>query len=216
MRLLAGAGADWVGLWHGVPGGGAELPPALFADLADYCRAIDGPEAVLVTFLGDARKLAGLTVRTGVPIVQLHAYQPPAVVRALKAAADVVVVKVLHLQGTACAEARFVPAYEKAGTDLFLLDTVAADGKVGSTGHALDPHAALALANRLERPFLLAGGLTDRRSEEQEEIAAHPLFHGIDVDTAARDAGGAFAPAQVTSIAQCWRAPARLLAPVAV
>lgn len=208
MRLLAGAGADLIGLWHGVPGGSAELSLPALADLAEECRVVEGAEAVLVTFLGDPQRLADVVVRTGVPVVQLHAYQPPAVVRVLKEAAHVTVVKVLHLQGGSCPEARFIPAYERAGTDLFLLDTVAADGRVGSTGRTLDTDAALALAARLERPFLLAGGLTDHRSPEQEAIAGHPLFHGIDVDTAARDATDAFDADRVLSIVQCWRTPA--------
>ncbi|MFG2040404.1 hypothetical protein [Dactylosporangium sp. NPDC048998] len=206
VRLLAGAGADLVGLWHGVPGGHAELPLDIAADLTRRCLATGGTEPVLVTFVGDPDRLARIVGVTGVRWVQLHAYQQPGVVKALKTAAPVTVVKVLHIRDGICLEERFIGAYERAGTDLFLLDTVSADGRVGSTGRQLAAGAALALAARLQRPFLLAGGLCDTVTEQQAEVAAHPLFHGVDVDTAARDADGEFAAARVEAITRCWRA----------
>ncbi|GAA0799520.1 hypothetical protein [Spirilliplanes yamanashiensis] len=203
--LLAGAGAGLVGLWHGVPGGPAELSADRLARLADAVRATGTAEPVLVTFLADVAALTAVLRRTGIRWVQLHAYQPPGVVRALKAAApDAVVVKVLHLRDGACVESRFVPFYTRAGTDLFLLDRVAEDGRVGSTGVALAPGDVLRAATGLPRPFLLAGGLGAGNAGDYAAATALPGYAGIDVDTAARAAGGAFDPAAVAAIAAGW------------
>lgn len=205
VRLLAAAGTDLAGLWHGVPGGHAELPFDTLTDLTRTALAGGGPEPVLVTFIGDADRLAAVILASGIHWVQLHAYQPPALVRALKAAAPVTVVKVLHLRDGRCVEERFIGAYERAGTDLFLLDAVTDDGRLGSTGRQLTGAAVHAVADRLNRPFLLAGGLTGTLSEQQALIAAHPRFYGIDVDTAARDEHGRLAPPRVDAITRCWR-----------
>ena len=67
--------------------------------------------------------------------VQLHGYQTPGFVRAVKGIApEVRVIKVLHVRGGACIEERLIGGYEKAGVDVFLFDAVAEDGRVGSTG----------------------------------------------------------------------------------
>src|SRR2546429_477008 len=83
--------------------------------------------------------------------------QSPGLVRKLKARApDVQVLKVLHVKGGECLEGSLIGAYETAGTDAFLFDVVADDGRVGSTGLALDPAIATALTADLNLPFLIA------------------------------------------------------------
>jgi phosphoribosylanthranilate isomerase len=208
VELLAEAGAELVGLWHGIPGGPAELPARSFCALAAAAHRTGRAEPVLVTFLKDPAALAGAVARSGVRWVQLHAYQPPAVVRALKAAhPDVTVVKVLHVQGGACVERRFVGAYERAGTDLFLLDATTGDGRVGSTGERLDPWAVSALADSLSVPFLLAGGITDVAGPGDGVVASHPRFLGVDVDTGARLPDGRFDARRVAAIRSRWWTP---------
>lgn len=208
VELLASAGADLVGLWHGIPGGPAELSAGELAALAAVAHRTGAVAPVLVTFLKDPAALAGAVARSGVRWVQLHAYQPPAVVRALKAAhPDVTVVKVLHVQGGSCVERRFVGAYERAGTDLFLLDATTGDGRVGSTGERLDPWAVGALADELTVPFLLAGGITDVPGPGDGHVAAHPRFLGIDVDTGARSGNGGFDARRIAAIRSAWAAP---------
>ncbi|MFF8617327.1 N-(5'-phosphoribosyl)anthranilate isomerase [Streptomyces sp. NPDC015350] len=206
IEVLAAAGADRVGLWHGVPGGPADLPERELTALAAAARATGVLEPVLVTFLDDPDALAGAARRAGVSRLQLHAYQPPAFVRALRAALpEVVLIKVLHVRDGNCLERPLIGAYERAGTDLFLLDATAGDGRVGSTGLRLAESDVLALAERFTLPFWLAGGITPHSRTDRAAVADHPRFHGIDVDTAARDARGRFDADAVTALARAWR-----------
>ncbi|MFI5548194.1 N-(5'-phosphoribosyl)anthranilate isomerase [Streptomyces sp. NPDC051815] len=211
IEAAAAAGADCVGLWHGVPGGPSELDQDGLAALAAAARST-GLLPVLVTFLADPHHLTDLVTRTGVGWVQLHAYQPPAAVRALREAlpADTGIVKVLHVQPDGhCVERPLIGAYGRAGTDLFLLDTATGDGRIGSTGAALDPDRITPLLPRLTRPFLLAGGLTPTARPAYHDIVTHPGFRGIDVDTAARSPHtGAFAVPQIAALARAWRTTA--------
>ncbi|MFF3624848.1 N-(5'-phosphoribosyl)anthranilate isomerase [Streptomyces sp. NPDC002467] len=208
IEAAAAAGADCVGLWHGVPGGPSELDRDGFAALAAAARSA-GLLPVLVTFLADPAEIAGLVRRTGAGWVQLHAYQPPAVVRALREQlpAETGIVKVLHVEERGgCVERPLIGAYERAGTDLFLLDTATGDGRIGSTGRTLDPARLTALLPRLTRPFLLAGGLSPANRAAYEEVVHHPGFRGIDVDTAARDlTTGRFGVPEIAALARAWR-----------
>ncbi|WP_405783729.1 phosphoribosylanthranilate isomerase [Streptomyces sp. NBC_00859] len=203
--VLATAGADLVGLWHGVPGGPAELPEHEVAALAAAARATGVLQPVLVTFLSDAHTLSGVLRRTGIDIVQLHAYQRPSTVRALRAALpDTVIIKVLHVTAGACPERPLLGAYERAGTDLFLIDATTPDGRIGSTGQCLSEDAVLDLAERFTLPFWLAGGLTPANRSAHERVLRHPRLLGIDVDTAARGGDGRFAAPAVNRLARVW------------
>ncbi|MGW7097795.1 phosphoribosylanthranilate isomerase [Streptomyces sp. NPDC054838] len=208
IEAAATAGADCVGLWHGIPGGPRELAADTLTALASAARSA-GLLPVLVTFLADARATTELARRTGAGWIQLHAYQSPAAVRALREALppDVVIVKVLHLApgGKGCVERPLIGAYERAGTDLFLIDAATGDGRIGSTGHALDPADVLALLPRMRRPFLLAGGLEPANRPRYEDVVRAPGFRGIDVDTAARTPlTGGFGIPEITALARAW------------
>ena len=203
LKVCGATTADLVGLWHGVAGGRSDLPVDSAAALAGVARPALQP--VLVTFLGEPGALLDVIARTGVRWVQLHAYQPPALVRALKAADEgLTVVKVLHLQGGTCLERPLVPSYERAGTDMFLLDAVADDGRLGSTGRQLAVPAVVELGDRLSRPFLLAGGVSAKNRPDFEAVVPHPRFAGVDVDTAARGADGRIRAERVAAIRRCW------------
>ncbi|MFE9538451.1 N-(5'-phosphoribosyl)anthranilate isomerase [Streptomyces sp. NPDC006691] len=203
----AATGAHCVGLWHGVSGGASELDPDELATLSSAARSA-GLLPVLVTFLAAPDRLADTVRRTRVGWVQLHAYQPPAMVRALRGALpdEVGIVKVLHMEkGGGCVERPLIGAYERAGTDLFLLDTTTENGRIGSTGRTLDPARVRDLLPLLSRPFLLAGGLTPAGRPAYEETVRHPGFRGIDVDTAARDPStGSFGAAEIAALAHAW------------
>ncbi|MEU8890782.1 N-(5'-phosphoribosyl)anthranilate isomerase [Streptomyces sp. NPDC048442] len=213
MELLASAGADLVGLWHGVPGGRADLPLAELAALAAAAHRTERLRPVLVTFLNDVGELSVALTSARVDWVQLHGYQPPGTVRALKSAGDFTVVKVVHLgaktakgAGT-CPELPLIPSYERAGTDLFLLDAAAEDGRIGSTAQQVDGHAVLEVVERMTRPFLLAGGISGDNRADYRAVLEHPLFRGIDVDTAAKDPGSGWIRAErVTAVVRGWRA----------
>jgi phosphoribosylanthranilate isomerase len=204
IGLLTDLGVELIGLWHGVTGGHAELAPSDLARLAALTTA-RGATPVLVTFIRDAAVLRTVTSASGVRWVQLHGYQPPALVAALKAE-GLTVVKVLHLRGGDCVERPLISSYERAGTDLFLLDSVAADGRVGSTGLPPAPDASRALAGRLSRPFLLAGGVQPETRDRYRELTALPGFAGIDVDSGARGPDGAFSAERVIALREAWGA----------
>ena len=207
IDLLAAQPVDFVGLWHGVAGGPAELALDDWRTLAGAATATPGLNPVLVTFLKDAGVLGEALAGSGVTWVQLHGYQTPGVVRAVKRIApdEIRVIKVLHVRGGECVEGSLIASYEKAGVDLFLLDAVAADGRVGSTGETLDADVAWSLAERLNRPFLLAGGISAENRADYDRLTGHPRFLGVDVDTNARGADGKVSAASVEAISRAWK-----------
>jgi phosphoribosylanthranilate isomerase len=206
VELLAASGADLVGMWHGVPGGHAELSMQQLSAVATAAHRTDRVKPVLVTFLHDADTVLRVVRRTGVRWVQLHGYQRPSMVRALKAAPllDLTVVKVLHVKDGHCVERSFIGAYERAGTDCFLLDTATDDGRVGSTGQSLPAAAVAELADLVSRPFLLAGGISADNRDDYDTVLEHPRFLGIDVDTAARDDDGSFHAGRIRALRRRW------------
>jgi phosphoribosylanthranilate isomerase len=209
IDLLAERGVDFVGLWLAVPGGPHDLPPDRWRALAERAVSGDGPAPVLVTFTKDVELLRGALSDSSVQWVQLHGYPTPGFVRKVKAISpEVRVIKVLHIRGGECVETSLIGSYEKAGVDVFLFDTVSEDGQVGSTGLTLDPEVVSSLAQQLTRPFLLAGGISAENRDRYAQVAAHPLFLGIDVDTNARGADGRIGAPNVEAISRSWKSPA--------
>ncbi|MEV7503812.1 N-(5'-phosphoribosyl)anthranilate isomerase [Streptomyces sp. NPDC093018] len=204
---MAAAGADLVGLWHGVPGGRAELSAARLTDLASLALAGGGLRPMLVTFSSDTRALLAAVTAARVPGVQLHGFQPPGTVGALRrdGPPGLEIVKVLHLRDGVCLEERLTGAYERAGADCFLLDTATADGRVGSTAEPLADAAVVALADRTGLPFLLAGGLRADNAGDFAQTRTHPRFLGIDVDSAARDGNGPLRADRARAVVHAWR-----------
>jgi phosphoribosylanthranilate isomerase len=206
IDLLAAQAVDFVGLWYGVPGGPADLPLSDWRELAAAAGATEHLAPVMVTFLKDVEALREALEGSDVRWVQLHGYQTPGLVRAVKSIApDIRVLKVLHVRGGDCVEAPLIGSYEKAGVDVFLFDAVAEDGRVGSTGQSLDPEVAASLAEQIGRPFLLAGGLSADNRTDYEALTKHPRFLGIDVDTNARGADGKVSADSVEAIVRAWR-----------
>lgn len=203
LVAIADGGADLVGLWHGVPGGHAELSRNRLAALVAAARARD-LRPVLVTLLRDPGQLTEIIDSTAVPVVQLHGYQPPAVVRAVKTRTRAIVVKVLHVGPDGCPELALIDAYGRAGTDLFLVDATGADGRLGSTGHRVAADRALELADRIAVPFLLAGGIGGTVGGAGR-VSRHPMFHGVDVDTGARDSTGRLDRDRIAAVVRTWR-----------
>jgi phosphoribosylanthranilate isomerase len=206
IDLLASRQVDFVGLWYGVKDGPVDLPLEDWRRLTGAAAATDGLHPVLVTFLKDVDALAEALADSGASWVQLHGYQTPGTVRKVKAIdPGVRVIKVLHISGDDCVEEPLIGSYEKAGVDVFLFDPVSAEGQVGSTGQTLDAAYALTLADKLSRPFLLAGGLSADNVAPHADLAAHPLYLGIDVDTNARGDDGKVSAEKVEAITRAWR-----------
>jgi phosphoribosylanthranilate isomerase len=206
IDLLAAQAVDFVGLWYGVPGGPADLPLGDWRKLAAAAAATESLAPVMVTFLKDVDALREALEGAGVQWVQLHGYQMPGTVRAVKEIApDIHVLKVLHVRGGDCVEAPLIASYEKAGVDLFLFDAVTEDGRVGSTGQSVDPEVAASLADQIERPFLIAGGISADNFGDYRALTAHPRFLGIDVDTNARGSDGKVSAESVEAILRAWQ-----------
>ena len=209
LDVLSGHRVDLVGLWWGVPGGPHDLDRERWTPLAHAAAATGVLTPVLVTFAKDPEALRATLEGTPVEWIQLHGYPTPGSVRKVKslgAGADAVkVIKVLHVRGGDCVEASLIGSYEKAGVDVFLFDVVTEEGRVGSTGQALDAGVVAPLADKLSRPFLLAGGISDTNRADYQSLVQHPLFLGIDVDTNARDAGGAISADRVAAITRAWK-----------
>jgi phosphoribosylanthranilate isomerase len=206
IDLLAAQQVDFVGLWYGVPGGPADLPLDTWRAFGVAAAGTEHLNPVLVTFLKDVDAIREALAGTDVHWVQLHGYQTPGFVRAVKEIGpEIRVIKVLHVRGGACIEERLVGAYEKAGVDVFLFDAVSDDGRVGSTGQTLDPEVVAALAERIARPFLLAGGISAENRESFAALARHPRYLGIDVDTNARGQDGRVSAERVAAIVGAWK-----------
>lgn len=209
IDLLAGRQVDFVGLWYGVPGGPADLPLDAWRVLGAAAAATGTLAPVLVTFLKDVAAVREALEGTEVRWVQLHGYQTPGFVRAVKEIApEVRVLKVLHVRGGACIEEKLLGSYEKAGVDVFLFDAVSDDGRVGSTGQTLDPELVATLAEGISRPFLLAGGISAENRETFAALAEHPRYLGIDVDTNARGPDGKVSAERVEAIVGAWKGAA--------
>ncbi|MET0233761.1 MAG: hypothetical protein ABW224_03905 [Kibdelosporangium sp.] len=207
VELLDTAGADLVGLWHGLAGGPFEVSVEQMTTLAEAARATGRLEPTLVTFLSDVNVVKQIVERTGIRWIQLHAYQMPSMIRALRAAVstELTIVKVLHLRNGKCLERPLIKAYEQAGTDVFLLDVVTSDGRIGSTGQRLQPADVVDLVPTFNKPFLLAGGISADNSADYATVVQHPQFRGIDVDTGARNHSGRFEHKNITDISRGWR-----------
>ncbi|WP_433273819.1 phosphoribosylanthranilate isomerase [Actinosynnema sp. CS-041913] len=204
LELLAAAGADLVGLWHGVPGGHADLD---LASVRSLVASAPRPRPVLVTLSPDAAAVDREMVGAGLSAVQLHGYQSPGVVLALKRADPArMVIKVLHVRADTghCPERPLFGAYRRAGVDLVLFDVTAADGRIGSTGRSADPAVLAALAAETGVPFLVAGGVRPGQAARFAEVRALPGFAGVDVDSGVRDGRGVFDAALVRAVRDEW------------
>jgi len=206
IDLLARQQVDFVGLWHGVPGGPADLPLETWQSLVAAAAATERLAPVLVTFFKEVEDIRRTLEGSQAHWVQLHGYPTPSFVAAVKdIAPDVRVIKVLHVRGGKCIEERMIGAYEKAGVDVFLFDAVADDGRVGSTGQTLDADLVARLAEGLARPFLLAGGISAENRDHFAALTTHPRFLGIDVDTNARRPDGKVSEEKVAAICGAWK-----------
>ncbi|MGY4721727.1 phosphoribosylanthranilate isomerase [Naumannella huperziae] len=208
VDILAASGADLVGLWHGVSGGAHELSLGQLARLAALARAgrTRFVEPVLVSFHRDPGTIVTAASTARINLVQLHGYQPPGLVRVLKRELPtLVVVKVLHVSGADCVERGLLDSYQRAGTDIFLLDATGPRGRVGSTGTTIESRVVAELAETFDIPFILAGGISAHNRCEFDDIAAHDRFVGVDVDTAARNERGEFCTTRIRQIRKGWQ-----------
>ncbi len=159
-ELLVACGVDFVGLPLRLKQNPDDCSDA---EGARICEALAGrAETVLITYLLDPGEIAGLARRLGVGWVQLHGeIQPAAVVRLREEAPELAIAKSLIVrEGQASRLEAALDAYVPV-VDAFLTDSFdPRTGAEGATGHTHDWQVSRRLAERSERPLVLAGGLT--------------------------------------------------------
>lgn len=198
-------GGTHVGLWWRLAAAEYELTSKAVENLAKQVRS-EGLTPVLVTFSADPAGIAQVASAANINWIQLHAFQGPLVVSALRDALgdSAVIIKALHVQADgASPDLRFATAYRQAGVNMFLLDAMRHD-RVGSTGEALAAAAVRAAISQADHPFLLAGGLDGNPSPEQLQLRTVPLFRGIDVDSGARGSDGAICSDRISDLVTAW------------
>ena len=184
VALLDQEGVHYTGLWTGMCGHPYNLDDVLFRTLAERCKCIS-PVAVCVR--KPVTELLGLLKGTQVHHVQLHGFNTPRDIGLLKEA-GYTVIKTLHLKddGT-CLEDRWIEAYAKLGTDIFLADRYQDSSRIGSTGQPLLETVVESWVGRLAgHRIWLAGGLNVERISALSE---RDWVEAVDIDTAARHLG---------------------------
>ncbi|MFV0386831.1 hypothetical protein [Paracoccus sp. (in: a-proteobacteria)] len=190
LTALAGFPIALYGLWHRC-GGAHDLELPQLRDLARDGAGQGTARPCLVTFEADPARLVEVLNVTGIPALQLHGFCLPAQLRAICKAVRgigrrIEILKVLHMNGSHCAEGRLIDAYRDCDVDGFILDAFEGRRAVGSTGHPVDQKAAVALIPRLAPvPVMLAGGV----GPDLLRCAQGSGFAGFDIDSAAREDG---------------------------
>ncbi|MDO9632732.1 MAG: phosphoribosylanthranilate isomerase [Humidesulfovibrio sp.] len=189
--MLAACGVTHVGLPLRLP---VHTPDVSEDQARDIVRGLAGAaKTVLITYLQDAAETLKLCRYLGVDGVQLHGAMPVAEVRRLSEAAPALfVIKslVVGLTGREEGEAGLL-AEAQAHTpfvDAFLTDTFdPVSGASGATGKAHDWAISRRLAQTLEKPLILAGGL-NADNVARAIAAVRPA--GVDAHTGLENAFG--------------------------
>ena len=180
LAVAVEAGADAVGLIAGVT---VETPREIdFETAADLATGVPPfVDSVLVTMPEGAGEARERIERTGVDAVQVHGLTPEAVASLAGDGTDVIAAV-----GPTDPD---IDAYA-AAADALLVDSIDGDGG-GGTGETHDWEAAGALAEDLDTPVVLAGGLGPETVGEAVETArpyAVDVASGIEGDDGTKDA----------------------------
>lgn len=189
IELLFKAGVDAIGLITEVR---QSLPCNLSRTEARKLAARVPPlvSAVLILTEEQVDEVCRLVEYVCPDAVQLHGFNRPEEVAILRKRLPVKIVKTLHFQRDRLVEGgdpeRWALDYLQAGADAILLDTFQ-EGKVGSTGQAVDFQVARRLRDAVQpRPLILAGGLN---SENVAEVIQKVKPFAVDVFTGVTSAG---------------------------
>jgi phosphoribosylanthranilate isomerase len=207
-RLLAAAGVTHLGFPLRLPVHREDLSDAEAA--AIIARLSPSVGAVLITYLDEARDVAGLCRRLGVRIVQLHGEISPAEVLRLRriapelAVIKSVIVKDSHLGKVGAEVLNYAPL-----VDAFITDSWdPATGACGATGRVHDWDVSRQLAELSPKPLILAGGLGPE-NVRQAIIQVRPA--GVDAHTGVERPDGRKDEKRVRSFVEEARAAFREL-----
>jgi phosphoribosylanthranilate isomerase len=201
-RAIVAAGADWLGFPFALDHHAEDLPLAEAAAIVGRLPA--SVRCVLITYLKEPRAIIDLAEALGVTTVQLHGTVCPervAELRRLRPAWVLMKSLVVGRDDLAMA-ADFAPFVDALLTDTYDPST----GASGATGRTHDWAESAALARRLRRPLMLAGGLNP--ANVGDAIRAVGPW-GVDVHTGVENAGGDKCPERlagfVSAARQAWR-----------
>jgi phosphoribosylanthranilate isomerase len=195
LELIARCGADY--------GGGLieiESPRGLTLETAQdlFC---DPPLPMVALVLDHSlEKMLRFAEMLHPAVMQLHGYESAETVAALKAQVDCEIWKVIHLPAADNDEPvdvdgalEEIERYTQAGADCFLVDaTVTRQGKkhLGGTGKTVDWQAAKTIKERIDKPFIVAGGITPGNVTQAVRVVqpyAVDLSSGVELTKGKKD-----------------------------
>lgn len=183
--MLAACGVDLVGIPLRLDHHAEDLSDDAARDVV---AATPGVEWVLITYLTSPDEITALAHRIGAGWVQLHGPVEPDAVAALRRRAPALrLAKSLVVRGDDLASLERLAERHTPFVDAFLTDTFdPRTGASGATGRVHDWSISRALATRLARPLVLAGGLTPDnvgdaiRAVGPAAVDAHTGVEGLD------------------------------------
>lgn len=163
--LKAAEGADAVGFVVASPGSRRSIPPRIAKSLV--ARVPPFVQSVLVTRETGPARLAALQGAVGAEALQVHGLRGAAEARAVRKAVQGRLVLAVGVRGAeALARARALEPH----CDAVLLDTAGPSGQTGGTGKPHDWHLSARIARALDKPVVLAGGLTPENVAEAVSV----------------------------------------------
>jgi len=162
ISLLVEAGVDAIGLitevWQDIP---CNLSRAEAREL----RQLIPPFVSSVLIITEERveEICHMAEQVSPDVLQLHGFNTPRDVAAIKERLSAKIIKTLHFQGERMAEGddpvRYARQYIEAGADAILVDSYQQD-KVGATGETMSLDLARKLRDGIYPvPLIIAGGL---------------------------------------------------------
>ncbi|WEV59242.1 phosphoribosylanthranilate isomerase [Bifidobacterium sp. ESL0728] len=171
MDAALAAGSDAVGFIVDFPKSHRSISPERVAELVRYIKAqaretgVNPPAAVGVFVDEPAERVAQIARDAGLDVVQLHGHEDEDYLAELRELATVPIMQAFKVR-----EALDVARAVESSADMVLLDAGAGDGKTFDWS----------LVRDVNRPFMLAGGLTPENVAEAIR-ATHPF--GVDMSS---------------------------------
>ncbi len=171
LELLAEVGADMAGLLVVPVNSPRRITPERAAELMDAMPSTVA--GVLVMMPESVEQAVELYQQVLPDFIQLHGSESPAFVRELRSMVSCNIIKTVHVSGReSIAEAKRYQRY----ADAILLDTPSEAG--GGSGRVHSWEVSAELVREVEKPVILAGGLTP---ENVREAVSRVKPYGVDV-----------------------------------
>lgn len=189
VESLVDLGVGFFGLLIDM-GGAYSISEQRAAQLVSYSAG--GSRGTIVTKLRDVDSISRLVENTDAPAIQLAGFTSARRIAKLRERFEVerlTIIQVIHFQGGVAAERNKIDAYQEAGVDYFIVDSVGDDGALGSTGQSIDIAALKSFREetRCAVPILVAGGVNVANAKDLMTAVGAV---GVDVFSSVRDDSG--------------------------